>query len=806
MSAGNTVVLMGRNRADGLDSNECAPALGRVLAAALALMLAILLATSSPIPKFPAVYHEDSRLGYTDTDGLDRDGTTTGGHSMHPIDRTILEHGYDSFRPLSELRQQVPQGSLYRHVSLLCKLGFLEKESSFYRTTESGRRALVIASTDRTFDGFATVYAPIAEVPTPTHRVMAELIFAAAVARHHKIRSDRHPFFAAVGQTLRWKTSLGQFCCYALGLDPAQHIVECGSETGKSLAIRRDHSGAILFKRELLGAALVVLDEYLSADPSVRPSLQLFLTGRLEVPFENSQLMIKPVSLLTLNARDRPTLEARIGLSAPQIRRGLIANFDNVPIPDLAMVGDRAVLAAKQAPPLRLDAPTVDCARYQPVIVQALRHVLAPAAHSRIDVQVVMTLCSGMSAFLHDAETAIVQVLYGVGMLAETMEWTNPAWIEPVLRFSLTAGASVVRHEDTLVPSLPISGQSSGHSTDSSTQPAMIPLQVPRLRRETAPSLSVGEALKNRLIWAAVDTGQTLEEFLTTLLNVYLTHRQDPNTFPTLKHALRIAGQLQLAEVEVSTLRNYLAAEIALRRAGLWFDDLTEVLQLMPLLEGLPQSWTWTQAQYAMRTVVYMLRQGIDTTQIGEFLAFHHALEQSGITEAYFVELISALEDAGVQGPRKRRILDRLIAQAALQVDVEDLQHQAHTLKGEITRLEAQRKALRTRVDEWRSRVETLSAQETAGRARVEGLAGEVAGYEQERTMLQAIRLLLERQQAGPHAPHAAVQPSQHTEPGEPPRHAQPATPQYDQRWEQLLLALRQLGGQSKTAPQEGTT
>ena len=725
---------------------------------------------------------------------------------MHPIDRTILEYCRDTFRPLSELRQQVPQGSLYRHVNLLCKLGFLEKESSFYRTTEAGRRALVTASTDRTFEGFASVYAPIAEVPTPTHRVMAELIFSAAVARHQKIRSDRHPFFAAVGQTLRWKTSLGQFCCYALGLDPAHYIVECGSETEKSLAIRRDHSGEILFKRELLDASFVVLDEYLSADPSVRPSLQLFLTGRLEVPFENTQLMIKPVSLLTLNMRDRPTLEAQIGLSAPQIRRGLMANFDNVPIPDLVMVGDHAVLAAKQAPPLKLDAPTVDCARYQAVIVQALRHVLAPAAQTRIDVQVVMTLCTGMTAFLPDAETAIVQVLYGVGMLAETMEWTNPGWIETVLHFSLTAGASVIRHSETFIPSPPVSGQYSGHSTDSSTQPATIPLQVPQLRRETAPPLGVGEALKNRLTWAAVETGQSLEEFLTTLINVYLTHRKDPNTFPTLKHALRIASQLQLAEVEVSTLRNYLAAEAALNRAGLWFDDLPQVLKLMPLLEGLPQPWTWKHAQDAMRTVAFILRQGIDPTRVGEFIAFHHALEQSGITEEYFVELVTALEAGGVHGPRKRRILDRLIAQAALQVDVEDLQHQAHTLTAEIAHLEAQRKALRKRVDEWRSRVETLSAQETAGRARVERLAGEVAGYKQERTMLQAIRLLLARQQPGSQASHAAIPQPQHNEPGEAPRQAQPAAPHLDQRWDQLLKVLQQLGGQSNPALLEGIT
>jgi hypothetical protein len=723
---------------------------------------------------------------------------------MHPVDRTILEHCYDSFRPLSELRQQVPQGSRYRHVNLLCKLGFLEKQSSFYRTTEGGRRALQTASTDRTFDGFAAVYAPIAEVPTPTHRVMAELIFAAAVARHHKIRSDRHPFFAAVGQTFRWKTSLGQFCCNALGLDPAQHIVECGSETGKSLAIRRDHSGAILFKREILDASFVVLDEYLCADPSVRPSLQLFLTGRLEVPFENTQLMIKPVPLLTLNARDQPTLEARIGLSAPQIRRGLIANFDNVVLPDLAMVGDRAVLVAKQAPPLRLDAPTVDCASHQRVIVQTLRQVLLPAAQSRVDVQVVTMLCSAMTSFIRDAETAIIQVLYGVGMLAETMEWTNPGWIEAVLHCSVTEGRSAARHTDTSASAGLVPGKPGAQTAEPPNMPATIPLHVPQLRRETTPPLGMSEALKNRLIWAAVDTGQSLEDFLNTLLNLYLMHRQDPNTFPVLKQALHIADHLQLAEVEVSTLQNFLAAEITLKRAGLGLDDVSEALLLIPLLEGLPQSWTWKQAQHAMRTVVYILRQGIDATQIGEFLAFHHALEQGGVTEEYFVELVTALEDAGVDGRRKRRILDRLIAQATLQIDVEDLQHQAHALTAEVTRLEVQRKELRKRVDARQRRIEALRAQEVAGRDRVAVLAGEVTGYEQERTMLQATRLLLERQQAGPQASNAAVQQPQHNEPDEPQRHEQPAAPQHAQLWDQLLKALQQLGGQSKAGPQEG--
>jgi hypothetical protein len=664
----------------------------------------------------------------------------------------------------------------------------------------------VIASTDRTFNCFADVYAPIAEVPTPTHRAMCESIFAAAVARRHKIRADRHPYFAAAGQTLRWKSSTGQFCCYGLGLDPAKHLVECGSESGKSLAIRRDHSGAIIFKRELLDAPFVVLDEFLCAEPSVRPSLQLFLTGRLQVPFENTRLNIQPVPLLTLNMRDRPTLEEQLGLSAPQIRRGLIANFDAVSMPDLAMIGDHAVLAAQQSPPLRLDPPTVDCATHQRVIVQTLRQILAPSAQSRVDVEVVITLCTGMTAFIHDAEAAIVQVLYDVGMMAESMKWTNLGWIEAVLHCSLSKSRSAVRQTDTAASPGHVPGELSAQPVEPPKSPGTIPLHVPQLRRETTPSLSMSDALKNRLIWAAVDTGQSPEKFLNTLLDHYLLHRKDPNTITILNRAVRIADHLKLAEVEVSALENYLAAEGSLRRAGLWMTDVPDALRLIPLLEALPKSWTWKQAQQAMRAVAYIVRHGIDPNHVGEFLVFHRVLEQCGINEAFLVELVTALEEAGIRGPRKRKTLDRLIAQAAQQVDVEELQHQAQRLSAEIERLETHREKLSSSIEDGQRRIEALCEQETALRNRLDALAGEVAGYEQERTMLDAARLLLERGESNASASSAEAQQSQRHERNQRRAEAHSGAPQCGQLWDQLLNVLQQCGGQSNAESEKGNT
>src|SRR6185436_5963995 len=104
------------------------------------------------------------------------------------------------------------------------------------------------------------------------------------ICRQSETRSDRHPFFVCAGGTLRWKTSLGIFLSLALGLDPGRHIVECGSEAGKSLFVRRDAAGTVLYKRALLDTKIVILDEFQMATPPVRAAIMPLLSGRLVVP------------------------------------------------------------------------------------------------------------------------------------------------------------------------------------------------------------------------------------------------------------------------------------------------------------------------------------------------------------------------------------------------------------------------------------------------------------------------------------------------------------------------------------------
>lgn len=356
---------------------------------------------------------------------------------MDRIDHAILAFCHDEFRPLKPLQERIPSGTLYRHVKRLVRLGWLQKEGGLYQTTAAGGRQLAESQSDRRWDALERIYPPLADVPTPAHRAMIELILAAVPARQHAIRPDRHPVFVAFGGTLHWKTSLGIFVAHALGLDPALHVVDCGAESGKSLTVRRSGTGEPVFKRELLEAPFVVLDEFLTADPSVRTTLSIFLSGRLGVPFENTQLRVCPVPLLTLNPREKPTLEQRIGLSSPRIRRAILADLDAVAMPDLAVVGERALEAARAHPHVDLSAPAVDCRAFREPLVNLARVILLPEAHGRVDVEILVNLSTGMTAFLPDPAEAIAHVGHNLGVLAETLGWTRPGWIEAVAHLSL---------------------------------------------------------------------------------------------------------------------------------------------------------------------------------------------------------------------------------------------------------------------------------------------------------------------------------------------------------------------------------
>ena len=534
---------------------------------------------------------------------------------------------------------------------------------------------------------------PVKYVPTDVHRAVFELALAAVVCRQSHTRPDRHPFFVCEGGTLRWKSSLGIFLCHALGVDPGGHLVECAAEAGKSLFVRRDAEGRLIYERALLGTSLIILDEFQAATPGVRAAVAPLLSGRLTVPVENDRLSMRCVPLVLLNPAEKLTLEERLGLSPPLIRRALIANLDAVEMPDLAIMGERALAAAQAYPPLTVSPPRADCQKYERRIIDLLRDILNEDATERLDVQMVVNLCTGMTAWLPDPTDAIAQVAHGVGILAETMAWTRAGWLQTVIDFSLDPRrrpSAVLANRDEQAER-PVQGNDLAPSQT-------IDLHIPQLRREAnLPDLSLSNELRGRLTWLAVDSGRPVDEVLNILMDLYSESRRYPDTVATLGKIVMLARSQDRAEVDVDSVHRHLMAEETLARHGYRFDDVPQALELIESLAALPQSWTWTMVKSAIQAVSFLIENGIKASEVAKVLRRHQRLGELGFDESEAEAVAGALVRAGAVGNQRTRVLRYLVALAGKAINAAELERERICLEKSVKSLRAEKAELEAR-------------------------------------------------------------------------------------------------------------
>jgi hypothetical protein len=609
---------------------------------------------------------------------------------MDAIDSAILTHCESDFRLLKPLLKTIPRGTLYRHAKRLTQTGWVVKEGRLYQTTDAGRRQVKAARQRRPWIQFDLLYPPVKYMPTEVHRAVFELALAAVVCRQSQTRADRHPFFVCAGGTLRWKSSLGLFLCHALGLDPGNHLVECSAEVGKSLLVRRDAEGTIVYQRELLATPLIVLDEFQAAAPPVRAALAPVLSGRLVVPIENQRLTIHSVPLVLLNPSEKPTLEQRLGLSPPLIRRAIIANLDAVVMPDLALTGERALTDARAHSPLTVASPAVDCQSFERRIIDLLREILNDEAAERIDLQMVVNLCTGMTAWLPDPTDAIAQVAHGVGLVAETTGWTRAGWIQAATDFSLDSSARRTGVRPTIE-------QPTEAVQLDVTQPQTIDLQVPKLHREAnLPDLSVSDDLKGRLAWLAVETRRPIDEVIKILIDLYLEWRKQPDTVATLSKIVELSRAQDRAEIDVDTVHRYLIAEETLETHGRSLEDVPHALRLIESLAALPQPWTWTMVESAMQGLSFLLKNGIKSSAVAKVLQRHQRLSELGFEEAEAEAVAEALIRAGAVGKQRTRVLNRLVAVAGKLVNAAELEHERLRLEDAVAVLRREQAQLKS--------------------------------------------------------------------------------------------------------------
>ena len=434
-------------------------------------------------------------------------------HRIRDLDRTILHYCENGFVLLHDLLRHLPRGTVYRHIANLLAVGLLAKRGCTYRTTEQGKRRLAELTSRMDWNVWDRIYPPMQYVPTPQHRAGIELTTAAVVARQADGQEDHHPAIVLMGPTLAWKTSEAIFQCHLLGVAPAQTIIDLTTETGRSLLVRRDAKGTLTFKRNLLDGPLIVFDDFLEAEASLRPTIHHFLSGRKIVPVDNALLRIAPTSLITLNPRPKATLEEQTTFSTAQLRRQVVINLANVALPDLSNLGHLALDAALKQGPLSLPPPTANAETWRPQIVGLVRESLVPQVWPRVDTEMILTMVTGMMAFIPDPEAAIRQTVYDFAITAETLGWTGLGWIDVVSRFSLHAPLRTRRRRDCEL-------------LDSSPAEDLIILwrsAMDGYKESALPPFTISDENKARMIAIGVKEGVPFDHGLGIVLDYFLS-------------------------------------------------------------------------------------------------------------------------------------------------------------------------------------------------------------------------------------------------------------------------------------------
>ncbi len=359
-------------------------------------------------------------------------------------EKIILEHCKDDYKPLKSLYPLIPKTSLYRCVEDLIEKEYLEKSRGKYKATAAGLS--ILEDTNVKWDELDKFCPLLQYTPTKAHRAVVELILAAIIARRDEIKKNHHPTFVMTGDTLKWKTWTAKFVCAVLGLDPVKTIILMTSESGRSIITRRGYGGETVSQRDILQSHFVCLDEYLTAEPSIRKICSIYIQGEKHVSYENDVLTIEPVPLITLNPKEGKglALADKTGFKEPQIRRSIIADLERVEIPTyIKTKGEEILEKVKKQEMLKLPRYKNQCFEYRDSVYMLLEKCIEKDAFHLVDIEMLLLLCSGMTAFLPE-KRAVIQVLYDYLTVIETLGWVKEGWQMMLVEFN---GLKVINKE-----------------------------------------------------------------------------------------------------------------------------------------------------------------------------------------------------------------------------------------------------------------------------------------------------------------------------------------------------------------------
>ncbi len=217
----------------------------------------------------------------------------------------------------------IPARSLTRALARLAADGFIDGSKTRRRLTAQGFERCRPPRAQGSFD------AAVVEVFEPHHAALVRLMADAVALRHLDPERSWHPSFAVCGAPGTGKSSLAEFLCWALGLDPQRHVVMVPSLSPGELLGRRvpEPGGAYRFERApLTDYPFVCLDEWSQADVAVRRESLRLLDGQPAVVIEGERVALRAVTLVAYNPSGTAGLQAP--LPEAYWRRCYVLNTD----------------------------------------------------------------------------------------------------------------------------------------------------------------------------------------------------------------------------------------------------------------------------------------------------------------------------------------------------------------------------------------------------------------------------------------------------------------------------------------------
>jgi hypothetical protein len=582
--------------------------------------------------------------------------------------------------------------------------------------------------------GLNDIYPPLRRAPSPHHRAFLELGLGAIVHRQHGNQDEHHASFLLMGPPLTWKSSAGRFLCLTVGANPVHCVVDLPAEAGKSLWIRRGADGGVHSQRSLLAGPVIVLDEYQQADPAVRRAIAPLLSGRYRIPIENDLITLTAVPIVTMNPRAGESLAARTGMSRAQLRRLVPCDLTAVVLPDLALEGEVPIEAVRRAAPLPLRVPRGSCEPFRGAVVELLRQVLTPEGLSLVDVDLLLGLGTGLTAWLPTA-VAMRQALYDFLLVVETVGWVSPGWLEFVHTFPAQSDQRPAA-TGSKAPPMPMGGAIPPRQTivlyphpHAMSTPEKEHAGMTSTRESMLPPFSISDRTKGEIVWLAHDAGVSLDRALHVLVEIYRLQTANQLDLGDLETILHLREACETTEVPVEDLREALRLFAALRERGLTLDDLRATCQaaedlaeaglsldeagaVAHLMKALKKAGTDPRAPERLEAALKryaalgyepkrlgrlaelwgrLNAMGVSLKNLEEMVTQAHRLRAAGLDTPSVEALAAALDLAVVSPARRCHVLAAIVEKGVIRLELAELRAERDAVRDELNRLRDER-------------------------------------------------------------------------------------------------------------------